>query len=141
MTTREVPTASSDAARATMRANRGRHTGPELAVRRALHARGLRYRVDHPLPFDRRRRADVVFTRAKVAVFIDGCFWHGCPEHGTTPRTNTAFWSAKIERNRVRDADTTARLEALGWSVLRFWEHDDVATAAERVLRAVSRSR
>jgi DNA mismatch endonuclease (patch repair protein) len=97
--------------------------------------------VDHPLPFDRRRRADVVFTRAKVAVFIDGCFWHGCPEHGTTPRTNTAFWSAKIERNRVRDADTTARLEALGWSVLRFWEHDDVATAAERVLRAVSRSR
>lgn len=108
-----------------MRANRGRDTGPEMAVRRALHARGLRYRVDHPLPFDRRRRADIVFTRAKVAVFIDGCFWHGCPEHGTTPRTNTAFWADKIVTNRVRDADTTARLEGLGWIVLRFWEHEE----------------
>jgi DNA mismatch endonuclease (patch repair protein) len=123
-----------------MRANRGRDTGPELAVRRALHARGLRYRVDHPLPFDRRRRADIAFTRVKVAVFIDGCFWHGCPEHGTTPRTNSAFWSAKIARNRARDADTTGRLEAAGWSVLRFWEHDDPDRCAELIARMIGRS-
>jgi DNA mismatch endonuclease, patch repair protein len=122
-----------------MRANRGRDTGPEMAVRRALHARGLRYRVDHPLPFDRRRRADIVFTRAKVAVFIDGCFWHGCPEHGTTPRTNTAFWAAKIARNRERDEDTTDRLDALGWIVLRFWEHEDAGRSAAIVVRTVFR--
>lgn len=137
----EIPPASSDAARATMRANRGRDTGPELAVRRALHARGLRYRVDHPLPFDRRRRADVAFTRAKVAVFIDGCFWHGCPEHGMTPRTNTEFWKAKITRNRARDVDTTVRLEGMGWAVLRFWEHHPTADAVEAVVRVVIRSR
>ena len=122
-----------------MRANRGRDTGPELAVRRLLHARGLRYRVDHPLPFDRRRRADVVFTRARVAVFVDGCFWHGCPEHRSAPRSNSAFWSAKMERNRARDADTTERLEALGWSVLRFWEHEDPGRCAEVVARTVAR--
>ena len=140
MTDRAVPSASSDAARATMRANRGRDTGPELAVRRALHAMGLRYRVDHPLPFDRRRRADIVFTRAKVAVFVDGCFWHGCPEHGTTPRTNTAFWSEKIARNRERDSDTNERLRSLGWTVLRFWEHELVG-AADRIGEVVTASR
>jgi DNA mismatch endonuclease (patch repair protein) len=122
-----------------MRANRGRDTGPEMAVRRALHARGLRYRVDHPLPFDRRRRADIAFTRAKVAVFVDGCFWHGCPDHGSTPRTNSAFWSAKIGRNRSRDADTTERLESLGWSVLRFWEHEEPIRSAEVVALTVAR--
>jgi DNA mismatch endonuclease (patch repair protein) len=110
-----------------------------MAVRRALHARGLRYRVDHPLPFDRRRRADIAFTRAKVAVFVDGCFWHGCPDHGSTPRTNSAFWSAKIGRNRSRDADTTERLESLGWSVLRFWEHEEPSRSAEVVALTVAR--
>jgi DNA mismatch endonuclease (patch repair protein) len=123
-----------------MRSNRGRDTGPELALRRVLHARGLRYRVDHPLPFDRRRRADIAFTRAKVAVFIDGCFWHGCPEHGATPRTNTAFWSAKIARNRERDADTVRRLDEAGWAVLRFWEHEPVDSCVERVVRALAGS-
>lgn len=123
-----------------MRANRGRDTGPELAVRRALHAMGLRYRVDHPLPFDRRRRADIAFTRAKVAVFIDGCFWHGCPEHRTTPRTNSRFWSEKLERNRARDLDTTERLAAAGWVVMRFWEHEDPRRVALQVGRAVSGS-
>lgn len=121
-----------------MRANRGRDTGPELAVRRAIHSMGLRYRVDHPLPVDRRRRADIAFTQAKVAVFIDGCFWHGCPTHGTTPRTNTQFWSQKIAGNRARDADTTALLEANGWIVLRFWEHEDPLAAAEQIGRVVS---
>ena len=124
-----------------MRANRGRDTGPELAVRRALHARGLRYRVDHPLPVDRRRRADIAFTRAKVAVFVDGCFWHGCPEHGTTPRTNTAFWAAKFARNRERDEDTRSLLEASGWTVLRFWEHEPVGPVVEVIRGSVARLR
>jgi len=120
-----------------MVANRRRDTGPEMALRRALHARGLRYRVDHPLPFDRRRRADVVFPRARVAVFVDGCFWHGCPEHGTMPKANRAFWREKIARNRARDADTDRRLVELGWTVLRFWEHEDVERAADAVEAAV----
>ena len=139
MDRREVPAASSDAVRATMRANRGRDTGPELAVRRELHAMGLRYRVDHPLPFDRRRRADIAFTRAKVAVFIDGCFWHGCPEHGTTPKMNSAFWAEKIARNRARDEDTTERLEAMGWTVLRFWEHENPTSCVELVRQTLLR--
>lgn len=122
-----------------MRANRGRDTGPELALRRELHGRGLRYRVDHPLPFDRRRRADVLFTRAKVAVFIDGCFWHGCPEHWTVPRSNAKFWSDKIARNRARDAETTERLQEAGWVVLRFWEHEASDRCAQVVARAVHR--
>jgi DNA mismatch endonuclease (patch repair protein) len=134
---REVPGASSDAARATMSANRGRDTGPELAVRRALHAKGLRYRVNHPLPIDRRRRADIAFTREKVAVFIDGCFWHGCPEHGATPHANAKFWEDKIARNRQRDADTNMRLESAGWTVMRFWEHEDPMCAAVEVARAL----
>jgi DNA mismatch endonuclease (patch repair protein) len=121
-----------------MQANRGRDTQPELAVRRGLHARGLRYRVDHPLPFDRRRRADIAFTRAKVAVFIDGCFWHGCPDHGTTPRTNSEFWSAKIARNRERDAETDLRLRQEGWLVLRFWEHDAIGDHVGAVVTTVA---
>ncbi len=141
MDRREVPAASSDAVRATMRANRGRDTGPELAVRRELHAMGLRYRVDHPLPFDRRRRADIVFTRAKVAVFIDGCFWHGCPEHGTTPKANAAFWAEKIARNRARDEDTNERLKAGGWVVMRFWEHEEAASVAVSVSLSVRSSK
>mgnify|MGYP000069931989 CR=1 FL=1 len=136
----KTPPASSQAARAIMRANHGRDTGPELALRRILHAQGLRYRVDYPLPFDRRRRADVAFTRARVAVFVDGCFWHGCPIHGTTPRTNTDFWADKIARNRARDDDTTSRLHAAGWSVLRFWEHEEPHHAAGCVARAVARA-
>lgn len=121
-----------------MRANRGRDTGPELAVRRALHSMGLRYRVNHPLPINRRRRADIAFTRAKVAIFIDGCFWHGCPEHGTTPRTNTHFWSEKIARNRARDAETMGLLADAGWHALRFWEHENPIEVSMGVARAVS---
>jgi DNA mismatch endonuclease (patch repair protein) len=114
-----------------MQANRQRDTSPEIAVRRILHAHGLRYRVDvRPEP-GIRRRADIVFPRRKLAVFIDGCFWHGCPQHGSRSfKTNAAFWELKIERNMARDLDTTARLEAAGWRVLRFWEHLDPATVA-----------
>nr|WP_198955233.1 very short patch repair endonuclease [Kineosporia sp. R_H_3] len=99
-------------------------TGPELAVRRALHAAGERYRVFVKVPTAPRRTIDIAFTRAKVAVFIDGCFWHGCPDHGEVPASNTDWWIAKIHRNRVRDADTRQILEDAGWVVLRFWEHE-----------------
>lgn len=99
-------------------------------MRRLLHARGLRYNVDVPLEFDKRRRADIVFTKARLAVFIDGCFWHGCAEHYTEPATNTEYWTAKREKNMARDRDTKERLTALGWTVLRFWEHEDPATTA-----------
>ena len=121
-----------------MQGNRRRDTAPELAIRRLLHANGLRYRVDYPLPFDRRRKADIVFTRWRIAVFVDGYFWHGCPEHGTPPTTNSDYWRTKITGNQERDVDTSARLSAAGWTVLRFWEHEpapDVATAIERQLQ------
>ena len=116
-----------------MQGNKRRDTRPELAVRRTVHAAGLRYRVDaKPLP-DLNRRADLVFTRAKVAVFVDGCFWHGCPEHGTTARTNAAYWAAKIRGNQARDLDTDRRLVDAGWTVIRVWEHDDPNSIAEAV--------
>ena len=129
--------ASSPASRAVMRANRRRDTRPEMAVRRLVHALGLRYRVDHrPLP-DLNRRADLVFTRAKIAVFIDGCYWHGCPDHGTTAKANAAYWSAKISRNKSRDADTDHQLTQAGWTVLRFWEHEDPDVVARTVAEHV----
>ncbi|MFB7113781.1 very short patch repair endonuclease [Streptomyces sp. NPDC056291] len=129
--------ASSDAARATMRANRSRDTKPELALRRAVHALGLRYRVSvRPLP-SLRRTADLVFPRAKVAVFLDGCFWHGCPNHHTLAATNSEYWQEKVRRNRERDRDTSRRLAEAGWIVLRIWEHEDPGEAALKVAEAV----
>lgn len=123
-----------------MQSNRRRETSPELAVRRLLHARGLRYRVDVPLDFDRRRRADIVFPAARLVVFIDGCFWHGCPEHYSVPATNAEFWATKRTKNMARDIETTSRLESAGWHVMRFWEHeppvavvDDVADTYRRL--------
>lgn len=101
-----------------------------------VHAAGLRYRVDRaPVP-GLRRRADLVFGPARVAVFIDGCFWHGCPEHGNRPQTNEQWWADKLERNRQRDRDTDTRLQAAGWQVLRVWEHEEPQDAARRVIAA-----
>ena len=134
------PWASSPAARAVMQANRRRDTSPELLVRRAVHALGLRYRVDaKPLP-ELNRRADLVFTKAKVAVFVDGCYWHGCPRHGTAAKTNAAYWGPKIQRNKDRDVDTDQRLRNAGWTVVRVWEHDDPGQAATVVASAVHAS-
>jgi DNA mismatch endonuclease (patch repair protein) len=135
------PFASSQAVQRRMSTQRRTDTGPELALRRALHRMGLRYRVHvAPLPA-LRRKADVVFTRARVAVFVDGCFWHGCAEHGRrVHRVNAWYWPEKIERNRRRDADTDAHLAGAGWTVVRVWEHEDVAAAAVRVRDAVSAS-
>lgn len=125
--------------RAIMRANRRRDTGPELLLRRLLHRRGLRYRVDFAIRPNAGRavRPDIVFPGRRIAVYVDGCFWHGCPIHGTRAETNQAYWDEKIEANRQRDVRTTAALEADGWLVLRFWEHEDAVTAARVVEKAV----
>jgi DNA mismatch endonuclease (patch repair protein) len=128
-----------------MRANRRRDTGPELALRSALHRNGLRFRVDLPLRIDgypRPIRPDVVFTRARLAVFVDGCWWHGCDVAGCrdAPRAqirNWEYWTPKIQGNRDRDRRQTAALEAAGWTVLRFWSHEDVAVAAATVLASI----
>ncbi|MGJ4844846.1 very short patch repair endonuclease [Leifsonia sp. Le1] len=127
--------ASSPGSRRSMKANRGRDTSPELAVRRLLHADGLRYRVDYA-PIGGRRRADIVFTRQKIAVFIDGCFWHGCPAHATRPKTNVDFWAPKLDRNIERDRETTMLLQQAGWTVLRFWEHEVSSDVARAVIEA-----
>ncbi|MFI7252798.1 very short patch repair endonuclease [Micromonospora chalcea] len=130
--------ASSPGRRRNMQANRSRDTQPELEIRRALHKLGLRYRVAFAPEPGLRRRADIVFTRARVAVFIDGCFWHGCPKHGRSSfNHNVDYWPAKIAANVARDADTTQRLHRAGWLVLRFWEHEDSAAVVEDIRRAV----
>lgn len=124
-----------------MLGNKGRDTRPELALRSAVHARGLRYRVAvRPLP-DLRRTADLVFPRERVAVFLDGCFWHGCPEHQSVSGSNSDYWARKIELNRRRDRDTSERLTDAGWLVIRVWEHESPDVAAHRVEDAVKAAR
>lgn len=130
--------ASSTANRRSMRANRSRDTKPEIAIRRLVHASGLRYRVAaKPLP-KTRSTADLLFRPVRVAVFVDGCFWHGCPDHFVPPKTNPGYWEEKIAGNTRRDHDTDTRLEEAGWLVLRFWEHQDPAACAETVVTTVS---
>ncbi|MFF0723209.1 very short patch repair endonuclease [Streptomyces sp. NPDC004134] len=126
--------------RARMSKQRSRDTDIEIAVRRTLHAAGLRYRV-HRRPLKGvRREADILFGPARVAVFVDGCFWHGCPEHATWPKNNAKFWREKIEKNRARDVDTDARLARAGWASVRVWEHEDADEASDRIA-ALVRSR
>jgi len=125
-----------------MRQQRSRDTRPELAVRRELHRFGLRYRV-HTEPLAKlRRQADIVFGPTRVAVFIDGCFWHGCPDHGNPrPAANTWYWPDKIAGNRARDADTDRRLQEAGWEVIRAWEHEDPHEVSERIRQRVAARR
>ncbi|MFF2371638.1 very short patch repair endonuclease [Agromyces sp. NPDC058110] len=125
--------ATSEGTRKSMLANKRRDTTTELAVRKLLHARGLRYRVDFPPVPGLRRRADIVFTRARIAVFIDGCFWHGCPEHATQPKRNSDYWEPKLAANVARDRDTDGRLDEAGWRVLRFWEHIAPTTVVDTI--------
>ncbi|GHG04905.1 hypothetical protein GCM10018777_15660 [Streptomyces albogriseolus] len=133
--------ASSAARRRNMQAIRSRDTTPEKLIRRLVHAQGLRYRVAaRPLP-DLRRTADMVFRPAKVAVFIDGCYWHGCPEHYVPPKTNEGYWSDKVARNVARDRDTDQRLTEAGWTVLRFWEHEASEECAARIAAEVEKRR
>lgn len=130
--------ASTPTVRRVMQANKSRDTKPEMAVRRIVHSRGLRYRVNvRPEPA-LRRTADIVFSRARVAVFIDGCFWHGCREHHVLSKTNTDYWRAKVGRNIARDRDTDEALSRAGWAVLRFWEHENPSLAADRIVEAVA---
>jgi DNA mismatch endonuclease, patch repair protein len=118
-----------------------RDTAPELAVRRTLYAAGHRYRLHRPVPDMPRRTIDIVFPGAKVAVFLDGCFWHGCPQHATQPKANAKWWRAKLDGNMARDAETTTHLRDLGWTVLRFWEHEDPADASKAIHTAVLAAR
>lgn len=125
-----------DATRRRLERQQQRDTKPELLLRSALWRRGLRYRVDHRV-VGRRRRVDIAFTRAKVAVFVDGCFWHRCPQHGSMPKNNADWWKTKLATNVERDRATDRELEEAGWLVLRFWEHDDPVEAAPTIEEAV----
>ncbi|ANL30119.1 very short patch repair protein Vsr (plasmid) [Rhizobium phaseoli] len=109
----------------------------ERTIRSELHARGLRYRIHYPIPGMKRTSCDFAFSGLKIAVFLDGCFWHGCEVHPPSVKKNTEFWLEKIECNRARDARATAHLTELGWMVLRFWEHEDTATIIEKIAATV----
>lgn len=134
------PSASSSHVRQRMQRQARRDTKPELALRSELFRRGLRYRVDVAPIKGSRRRADVVFTRAKVAVYVDGCFWHSCPDHATAPAANDKWWAEKLARNVERDRDTDRRLIDAGWRVVRVWEHENPVAAADRVATALAAS-
>jgi len=122
-----------------MRANRRTDTGPELALRRALHAAGYRYRKDFRLDLAGQRvRPDIAFTGRRVAVFVDGCFWHCCPQHGTQPANNTWYWGPKLARNVARDRTADAALAAAGWRVVRVWEHESLEAAVAAVAAALA---
>lgn len=122
-----------------MSANRRTNTKPELALRSALHGRGYRFRKDLRVEVPGVKvRPDIVFTRLRVAVFVDGCFWHACPEHGRAPTHNEWYWSPKLQRNVARDEKVTESLESAGWRVIRVWEHvavDEAVTHVEAALR------
>lgn len=109
-------------------------TSPEIALRQALHARRVRFRLHVPVPGMPRRKIDIAMTRRRIAVMVDGCFWHACPQHATHPQRNSAWWARKLADNVRRDRETTARLESAGWTVIRVWEHEDPEEAAERII-------
>ena len=128
-----------------MRKVRQTNTSAESALRRELHARGLRYRVHVPLLRTPRRVADIVFRGPRIAIFVDGYFWHGCPRHGTWPKGNAEFWRSKLLANKERDRNTDMRLQTEGWTVVRVWEHEPPSEAATKIMTLVkqrtSRSR
>ena len=127
------PAPLSPVVRDQFRRQRTRDTKPEVALRRELHARGLRYRIDRPVLAGHRFRADLVFGPARVAVFVDGCFWHACPEHGNRPKNNSSWWNDKLAANIRRDRRTDEALTAAGWISYRIWEHEDPSIAASQV--------
>ncbi len=134
--------ATSAATRASMLGNRRTDTKPEKALRSALHAEGLRFRKDYRLDLDQvRTRPDIVFTRIKLAVYVDGCYWHSCPEHGTTPTRNADYWIPKLARNVQRDREHDAALENAGWAVARVWEHQPIPEMLWHVTAAVGKRR
>jgi DNA mismatch endonuclease (patch repair protein) len=131
------PAPSSDAALHRMKAAKPRDTAPEKALRSKLHKKGLRYQVDVKPVRDLNRKADILFRSAKVAVFVDGCFWHGCPIHGTQAKANAEFWKNKIKQNQKRDADTTKQLKIAGWRIIRIWEHENSIKASEKIYNII----
>lgn len=134
---KQTPLPSSQDARRRMVAQRRAGTKPELLLRSALYRRGLRYRVDQLVLRGTRRRADIVFSKSRVAVEVRGCFWHACPTHGTIPRANRDWWQEKLRGNTARDADTERRMAAEGWQLIVVWEHEDVDAAADLIESAV----
>jgi DNA mismatch endonuclease, patch repair protein len=133
-----APAASSPGRRRNMQAIRRSGTKPEVALRSALHRAGLRFRKDHRLDLPSGRvRPDIVFTRARVAIFVDGCFWHACPDHGREPTQNTTYWGPKLQRTVERDRRNTASLREAGWTVIRVWEHEGVDVAAAGIVATV----
>lgn len=134
------PSPTSTGVTAAMKGNRKTDTRPELALRSALHRMGLRFRKNARVE-SAGVRADIIFRGACVAVFVDGCFWHQCTEHGTSPRSNASYWRPKLERNVARDRQNDAALERLGWRVIRVWEHEDPSAAAVRIAAAVEAGR
>lgn len=118
-----------------------RDTKPEVALRQALHRLGYRFRVAYPVPGIPRRSVDVAFPSLKVAVFVDGCFWHACPEHGVPPRNNAQWWQSKLGKNVQRDRETDLALASKGWAVLRIWEHVPTAAAAAEVVAKLEEKR
>lgn len=138
----DYPHPSSPGRSANMRANRRTDTKPELALRRALHGRGYRYRKDYRLDLadGKRVRPDIAFTARRVAVFVDGCFWHSCPQHGSKPAVNVGYWDPKLRRNVERDRAADTALAAAGWEVVRIWEHEPLADALAAVVAALVRA-
>lgn len=132
------PAPSSDAALKRMKAAKPRDTAPEKSLRSELHKRGLCYRIDARPISELNRRADIVFRSAKVAIFVDGCFWHGCPKHGTQAKANAKFWKDKIRRNQERDAETNQLLKKAGWKVIRVWEHEKPEKTSEKIYKIVT---
>jgi DNA mismatch endonuclease (patch repair protein) len=126
----DKPPASSSAVRQFMKTIGQKNTRPELTLRRELHARGVRFRLHRR---DLPGRPDVVLVRPRVAVFVDGCFWHACPKHGIAPKANADWWQAKLQATRVRDLRNDEMLNGLGWTTVRVWEHEDSSVAAERL--------
>ncbi|MCQ8181008.1 very short patch repair endonuclease [Methylomonas sp. SURF-1] len=128
---------------ASIRMTKVRQTGTkaEMALRKALHRLGLRYRVNYQVLKRPRRVADLAFAKLKIAVFVDGCFWHGCPEHASWPKSNSEFWLQKIEANRARDADTDVKLKEIGWTVIRIWEHECPEMAANAIKTIIDTKR
>ena len=120
-----------------MKAAKQRDTAPEKALRSELHKRGLRYHIDTRPIESLNRRADIVFLSAKVAIFVDGCFWHGCPIHGTQAKANAEFWKNKIKRNQERDAETNQLLKREGWKAIRVWEHENPEKASVKIQKIV----
>lgn len=135
-----IPPSSADASRRMARV-RQKDTDAEIALRRELFRLGLRYRVDYVVLSKPRRVADIAFPGLKIAVFVDGCFWHGCPIHATWPKRNAELWKQKIEANRARDADTNERLREAGWTVLRIWRHESVVEAAATIAQEVANAK